>query len=153
MPYVWSLAVAQAGIPWRLSAITLFTPTGGCAVPRCATPCVLCTLEAAGHHSLHTHLWACPLCMLCVLCTLYTHCLKHWIAMHCIALAPSFPPQYFTHPSPRHTHPAEHPHRATNSATHPYPCLPAVVPVGEADEAAAVTSTQPTSSETDSLPA
>ena len=28
VPYVWSLAVAQAGIPWRLSAITLFTPTG-----------------------------------------------------------------------------------------------------------------------------
>ena len=43
VPYVWSLAVAQAGIPWRLSAITLFTPTGpprlnsACACLRCTS--------------------------------------------------------------------------------------------------------------------
>lgn len=38
VPLVWSLAVAQGGIPFTLGAITLFTPTGaGRAAGRRAT--------------------------------------------------------------------------------------------------------------------
>ena len=36
MPYVWSLAVAQGGIPFSLPAIQLFTPTGARDRPRAA---------------------------------------------------------------------------------------------------------------------
>lgn len=38
-PYVWSLVVAQGGIPFSLPAIVLFTPTGACQAWQQAARC------------------------------------------------------------------------------------------------------------------